>query len=134
MEERFGIPKKIFSDYSLILKGEKIWIVSKSITEKDLSGFKVEGIGLLFARYFNRQKKFKPTTNTLQVFGKYATKNIVELNEEEKNQYIKGYNLKKELSLEEGYVIIKSGKSILGCGLYREGEIKNQIPKARIIV
>jgi NOL1/NOP2/fmu family ribosome biogenesis protein len=134
LRDRFGIPKKIFSDYSFIIKGEKIWIVARDVLEKDLEGLKIESIGLLFGRYFERQKRFKPTTNALQIFGKYATKNVVELNEKEKNQYIRGYDLEKELNLEEGYVIIKFKNDMLGCGLYREGKIKNQIPKARKII
>jgi NOL1/NOP2/fmu family ribosome biogenesis protein len=134
LRDRFEIPKKIFSDYSFIIKGEKIWIVARDVLEKDLEGLKIESIGLLFGRYFERQKRFKPTTNALQIFGKYATKNVVELNEKEKNQYIRGYDLEKELNLEEGYVIIKFKNDMLGCGLYREGKIKNQIPKARKII
>ncbi|OYT42902.1 MAG: hypothetical protein B6U88_02525 [Candidatus Aenigmarchaeota archaeon ex4484_56] len=133
LRDRFSIQKKIFSNYSFIIKGEKIWIVYKDVLEKNLDGLNIESVGLLFGRYFKRQERFKPTTNALQIFGRYATKNIVELNEKEKDMYIKGYDLEKKLNLEEGYVIIKFKNDILGCGLYRNGKIKNQIPKARKI-
>jgi len=134
LRDRFGIQKKIFSDYSFIVRGEKIWIAFKDVLEKDLEGLNIEAIGLLFGRYFEKQKRFKPTTNALQIFGRYATKNIVELDEKEKDMYIKGYDLEKKLNLEEGYVIVKFKNDVLGCGLYREGKIKNQIPKARKII
>ena len=133
LRDRFSIQKKIFSNYSFNIKGEKIWIVYKDVLEKNLDGLNIESVGLLFGRYFKRQERFKPTTNALQIFGRYATKNIVELNEKEKDMYIKGYDLEKKLNLEEGYVIIKFKNDILGCGLYRNGKIKNQIPKARKI-
>ena len=134
LRDRFGISKRIFSDYSFIVRGEKIWIAFKDVLEKDLEGLNIEAIGLLFGRYFEKQKRFKPTTNALQIFGRYATKNIVELNEKEKEMYIRGYDLEKKLNLEEGYVIVKFKNDVLGCGLYREGKIKNQIPKARKII
>ena len=133
MEERFGISKKIFSGYVFSSSGEKVWIFSKEIEKKDLQGLRIEGKGLLFGRFFKKQDKFKPTTNILQIFGKHATKNIVYVDEKEKDKYIKGFDLEKELDIEEGYVILKHEKDILGCGLYREGRIKNQIPKTRII-
>jgi len=134
LRDRFGISKRIFSDYSFIVRGEKIWIAFKNVLEKDLEGLNIEAIGLLFGRYFEKQKRFKPTTNALQIFGRYATKNIVELDEKEKEMYIRGYDLEKKLNLEEGYVIVKFKNDVLGCGLYREGKIKNQIPKARKII
>ena len=134
LRDRFGISKRIFSDYSFIVRGEKIWIAFKDVLEKDLEGLNIEAIGLLFGRYFEKQKRFKPTTNALQIFGRYATKNIVELDEKEKEMYIRGYDLEKKLNLEEGYVIVKFKNDVLGCGLYREGKIKNQIPKARKII
>ena len=134
LRDRFGISKRIFSDYSFIVRGEKIWIAFKDVLEKDLEGLNIEAIGLLFGRYFEKQKRFKPTTNALQIFGRYATKNIVELDEKEKDMYIRGYDLEKKLNLEEGYVIVKFKNDVLGCGLYREGKIKNQIPKARKII
>lgn len=133
-KERFGISKKIFSDYSIIAKKEKVWIVSKDVLEKNLEGLRIETIGLLLGRYFKRQNRLKPTTNALQIFGKYATKNVVELNEEEKEKYVRGYNLKKDLELENGYIILKFDSDILGCGLYKDGEIKNQIPKSKVII
>ncbi len=93
--------------------------------------FNIESRGLLFGRFFKKQDKFKPTTNLLQVFGKHASKNVVEIDEGEKEKYIRGFDLEKEI--EEGYVILKCKKDILGCGLYRDKRIKNQIPKAKII-
>ncbi|MHC1635219.1 MAG: methyltransferase RsmF C-terminal domain-like protein [Candidatus Methanospirareceae archaeon] len=133
MEERFGIHRDVFCGYSFIVRGNKIRIVAREVANKDLSGLKVENIGILFGRYFKKENKFKPTTNALQIFGKYATKNIVELSEEEKEDYIRGFDLKKDLNIEEGYVILKYKGDVLGCGLYRDGKIKNQVPKARVL-
>ena len=98
-----------------------------------LRGLRIEAKGLLFGRYFEKQKRFKPTTNILQIFGIYANRNVVEISKEEKRRYIKGFDLEKELEIDEGYVILKFREDILGCGLYRGKRIKNQIPKARVI-
>lgn len=131
LEERFGIPRKTFSGCSFQERNEKIYVFSKSVSDKNLEGLRIEGKGMLFGRYFKTQDKFKPTTNALQVFGREATKSIIKLTEKEKIAFINGEDLEKEVELESGYVILKYGKDIIGCGLYSNGSIKNQIPKAR---
>ncbi len=131
MNQRFGIDKKYFKEFSFIKRSNKIWIVSKDVLEKNLTKLKIETVGILFGRYFKKQAKFKPTTNALQIFGKHATKNIVSLSKNEGKRYINGYDIEKELNIENGYVIVKYKRSVLGCGLYKDGFLKNQIPKSK---
>ncbi|HDD46506.1 MAG TPA: hypothetical protein ENG42_03445 [Candidatus Aenigmarchaeota archaeon] len=131
MEQRFGINRGIFKGYAFIIKNGKVWLTSREVMNRELRGIKIESVGLLFGRYSERKGIFKPTTNALQIFGKYASRNIVELNERERDDYLTGYDLEKQCDAGEGYVIIKYKHHVLGCGLYRNGIIKNQIPKAR---
>jgi NOL1/NOP2/fmu family ribosome biogenesis protein len=131
MAERFGIHKEVFRNYTFRESGEKVYIMSPDIADKDVSGLRIRGTGIVFGRFFKKEDKIKPTTNMLQIFGKFATKNIVELTEEEKSQYLRGFDIEREMDAENGYVIVKHEQDVLGCGLYVSGSLKNQIPKAK---
>jgi len=131
MEERFGISSDILSEYELV-EFKDIWI-----TSKEAAKFKTKVVrrrGLRFARVF--KKGYKLTTSAIQVFGKYATKNVVNLTQKEKVvDYLKGLNLKLDEEerggAKDGQVIVKSGNDIIGSGLLKGNVLKNQIPKGR---
>jgi NOL1/NOP2/fmu family ribosome biogenesis protein len=133
LEERFGIEKSVFSGYSFHETVDKIYVMSGDIPQKDLNNLRIVQTGIVAGRIFDKGDKFKPTTNILQIFGKFASKNIVELNEKEKEDFIRGLDIENKLTegTENGYVIVKFGKDVLGCGIYVTGQIKNQIPKSR---
>lgn len=131
MGDRFGVSKEVFRNYTFRESGERVHIMSPDIADKDLSGLRIRGTGIVFGRFFKKEAKIKPTTNMLQIFGKFATKNVVELTGEEKEQYLRGFDIDRELGAENGYVIVKHGQDVLGCGLYVNGSLKNQIPKAK---
>lgn len=131
-KREFGIKREIFENYAFLSSGKKIWMVKNESLEKikdNLEKINVQSIGIAIARV---GKVVKPTSNFLQIFGKYAKKKTIELSEKEALDYIKGLDIKKDCK-EKGYVIVKFGEDILGCGLVKEGWIKNQIPKARRI-
>ncbi len=133
LEERFGIEKSAFSGFSFHETTDKIYIMSGDIPSKDLNGLRIVQTGIVAGRIFDKGGKFKPTTNLLQIFGKFASKNMVELNEKEKEDYVRGLDIENKVSegVENGFVIVKFGKDVLGCGIYVDGQIKNQIPKSR---
>lgn len=144
LEERFGFPKKIFQEYKFLQSKDRIYIISKKLSSIGLNPITQ---GYLFARI---NKTIKPSTDMIQVFGKYATKNIIELEREEAKKIIQGLDIEldflserksavsKEMiynrnSLTDGYVILRYKNYDLGCGLLKEGRIKNQIPKGKRI-
>lgn len=129
LEDRFGIPAKLFKGYTFLKKGKNIWIFSGDpSTIRDIG--RIETIGVKFLTI--TKKALKPTTTFLQIFGKYATKNIVNLeSEEEMIQFMMGGLIKKKFNVEKGYVIVKYKDDVLGCGLYSDVGLVSQIPKAR---
>ncbi|MCK4968542.1 MAG: hypothetical protein KAS12_05785 [Candidatus Aenigmarchaeota archaeon] len=131
LDERFGISKNVFNDYHFIENEEKFWICSLDTTTIDFKNLRTEGIGMLFAR---KGLALKPTTNMIQLFGNHATKNVVELDEEQKNKFLSGLDISElDANVDSGYVIVKYKNDSLGCSLYKEGTLKNQIPKAKRI-
>ncbi len=132
INERFGIPINVFDDYVFVKSNKKVWIFGKEASEKNFSGLFVECFGMLFARL--DKGRVKPTTNAAQIFGKYATKNVVEIGEAEMYDVLRGLNLYDfECDAKDGYVLLKYKEHILGVGLKQGKFIKNMIPKARRI-
>ena len=72
----------------------------------------------------------KPSTNLLQMFGKLAKRNFLELSREDAIRFIRGEDLDSKEG-DDGYVILKHKGIPLGCGLLKEGHIKNMVPKAK---
>ena len=81
--ERFGINQEKLENYRWYV-GSKNRIY---IGPEELKRIKPESIGLCV---FRLDKTPKPTTNFLQLFGKYVTKNIIELKPSLAILFIKG--------------------------------------------
>lgn len=128
LEEKFGIPKNIMKRYLIIERKKKYWIASKDIEKADLTGLKIEAIGILLAR---KNRQIKPTTDAVQVFGKFATKNCIKLNKKQFEDVLKGMDIQTQQRAEDGYVIFFYQKMPIGIGLYRQRKVKNMIPRAR---
>lgn len=131
ISDAYGISPDIFSDYEFLEKPERIFIVSRASLSINLRNLSIEGLGLSFARISG---SIKLTTNAIQLFGRYATKNILDLDTENALKYLRGLDI-SGLPMKDlyGYVIVRSGKDYIGSGIYKDGYLKNQIPKQRRI-
>ncbi|MCS7279762.1 MAG: hypothetical protein NZ530_06900 [Thermodesulfobacteriaceae bacterium] len=121
LEERFGIEKFHWRSYEILKGSLNYWLFPKNPYLELLANLQVQTVGLLFLRRVS--KYLKPTSAFLQRFGYLANKNIVELTSEEIKILKEKQKIKKDLSLEPGYIILKKGDLILGCGLWVSGNI-----------
>ena len=132
MENRFGIPEKVFDNY-LLFKRKGSWqlINNAGLQAMSASQLKVLKVGL---RAFQKIGVFvKPTTRLIQVFGHAATKARIEIEDEQLTKLVAGEELPVEIDLDTGYVIlIKSSKRILGLGFFINGKVRSQIPKKEL--
>jgi NOL1/NOP2/fmu family ribosome biogenesis protein len=64
--------------------------------------------------------------------GPLAIRNVVELNDKELGEWIRGINLDKRTGM-KGYVMLKHGKDFVGCGKAYSQGILNHVPKERRI-
>lgn len=125
-----------FNDVGFYRKGEKIWVGSTTLLSIDLPILMRKG--LLFARKIKNGYKF--TSNGIQLFGKSIDGNTINLSREEAERYIRGedifvqHSTQREAPLEKGQVIVRWASFPLGVGLYKDGRLKNQIPRARRII
>ena len=127
-EERFGIPRELFSDYTLYSdhKG-RIFMAPKKLVAEDIA----ITVGMQIGRV---NGAIKPSTNFLQAFGRHAGKSILPLAKEQAIAYAKGEDIKVHTrpdGISDGYVLLKYLDFPLGCGLLKGDQLKNMLPKAR---
>jgi hypothetical protein len=123
---RFGIGQERLENY-------KWYIGSKNrvyIGPEELERINPESIGICI---FRLDRTPKPTTNFLQFFGRYITKNIIEIKRNEAIEYCNGKNLDPgpESDVDPGFVAVRYKNRFLGCGHWDGNMLKNQIPKSR---
>ncbi|WP_435097032.1 DUF7122 family protein [Halarchaeum sp. P4] len=129
-EDRFGVPRDVFDDYTFWEKGAgKVWVSASDVPD----GLEVESLGITFLR--TRQEHWKPTTNAAQRFGRHATDCVVTLSREEAERFVAGEDQELEWDGDWGYLIaaheVEGEREPLGVGLYLHGELRSMIPKGR---
>ena len=127
LKEQWGYEEKL--EYAFVLTDkERIYIVNRSIDALDLTKLRINSVGLYFAEFRNNELRL--SIEGSQLIGPKATKNVVELDNAELKQWLRGEDLEKQNDA-QGFVIIKHGNDYLGCGKCKEGKILNFVPKAR---
>lgn len=112
---------------------DKIRIYSGSLSKTDLNildkNVRIESIGLYFARI--QQDGIRLTIDGIQLVKNQITKNILEINDKESMEWLKGQDL--NIKEERSFKIIKNDNEFLGCGKSTGEKITNFIPKERRI-
>jgi NOL1/NOP2/fmu family ribosome biogenesis protein len=127
LAQRFGFPDNVFRDLALVDHEEDVFITTPEAEEFDR--IKPVRKGIRLARVFAHG--IKPTTNAMQLLGGHATKNAIEVNEEQAAAFVQGEAALLTADAEEGFVIVKHGGFVLGVGVYRRGLLKSQVPLSR---
>ena len=127
MGSRFGIPSEAFEGVSFYLRGRNVWAFSLP----EIPDLAWETVGLRVISVRGRVPK--PTTAALQLFGRHATKNVVDLGAEDALKFAAGERQRISAPVEDGYVVVSHGGDVLGCGQYLDGELISLLPKERRI-
>lgn len=128
IEKQWGAEIKL--DYGF-LKNQKnrIFIISKDISKIDISRLRINSVGMYFCEIDG--KGIRLSIEGSQIVGPKATKNVVELDEEETRKWFKGEDLEKYCQNCSGFVILKNNNDFLGNGKYSNGRILNYVGKSR---
>ncbi|RME79128.1 MAG: hypothetical protein D6769_03295 [Methanobacteriota archaeon] len=118
--ERFGISLPYFLELE---EGSKKVIAYSGKKEG-------EKYGLIAAK--KSDIGYKPTSNFLQLYGGLAIRNVISLTKKEALAYARGEDIRIGGN-KRGFVVVMQGSSCLGCGLVKDGQLINQIPKVRRI-
>ncbi|MEK6859479.1 MAG: hypothetical protein AABX54_01560 [Nanoarchaeota archaeon] len=131
LNKQFGVKEL---PYLIIQFGkEKLRLYSGSLSKEELyhldNEIRIENIGLYFAKQEN--EGIRPTLDGVQLFKNQITKNILELNDKQAEEWLKGNDL--DIQTDRGWKILKHKQEFIGCGKSTGERITNFMPKERRI-
>ena len=125
--ERFGIPRAAFAELATVVGQETVFVATPEVMGFDTVRPMRRGIRL--CRLFPHS--VKPTTWAMQVLGRHATRNCVDVSRKQAVELIGGAQLEVEVDVERGFVLIRCNGFTVGVGLYKRPVLKSQIPRYR---
>ena len=128
IEDQWGA--KIRMDYGFLSNNKnRIFIISREISKIDISNLRLNSVGMYFCEVDNLGIRL--SIEGSQIVGPKATKNAVELDEDETKRWLKGEDLEKNCGNCSGFVILRHRNDFLGNGKYANGRILNYVAKTR---
>ncbi len=132
LESQFGISKLPDKVFFSINKKERVYIINREAFDVDQIALRVNSFGLYFGTYM--KDGFRLNIEGSQLVGPQATKNVLKLSVEERNFWLKGFDLEKELpETESEYVLLKHEGDFLGSGKIKNNKILNYVSKSRTL-
>ena len=130
LNEQFGITAL---PYLLVQFGKgKIKAYSGNLSTEELrvldKNINIENIGLYF---LNINEGIRLTFDGISLFKNQITKNILELNNSQTEEWMKGNDLM--INTNKGFVVLKNNNEFIGCGKSTGEKITNFVPKERRI-
>jgi len=124
LEEQFG-NKKVLEFGFLENNKDKLYLISKEYAQIDEKTLRINNLGLYFG-------KREIDGLRLSIEGSQLiepTKNIIQLNKEQMELWVKG----EDISIEHptSYVIVKYENDSLGCGKVINNNLRNMVSKER---
>ena len=127
IEEQWGA--KLKPDYAFLKNPKnRVFIVNKDISKIDFSKLRTNSIGMYFCEI--DKLGIRLSIEGSQIIGPKATKNIVEINEEQTKKWFSGEDLEINGNYSD-FVIIKHNNDFLGSGKYKNGRVLNYVNKSR---
>jgi len=127
ISERFGIPADGFDGLAVLEDQETVFVGTPEVMSFDSVRPMRRGIRL--ARVY--PYSVKPTTFGMQVLGGQATRNVVELADEQAKLLINGGSIETEVEADNGFVLLRWKGLVVGVGFYKRPVLRSQIPKFR---
>ncbi len=125
LQDQFDFSGKL--DYSLFINQDKKIFIFNKDAEINFSKIKANSLGLYFA---NLKNELRLTIEGSQIIGPYSKKNILEVNEDQLQDWIHGRDMETDKKF-EGFVLIRNKNDFYGTGRYKEGKMLNFVPKER---
>jgi len=88
----------------------------------------VEIIGLYLIK---KERNLRLSLDATQIFQNQISKNIVEINDKQLEEWLRGNNI--DIKKESGIYVVKHGDDFIGCGISDGKKIINHVPKERRI-
>lgn len=130
LKEHYGIKELKIDKAFLQSTKDKIYLISKKISELDPKSLRINLIGLYFAKL--EKTGIRLSIEGAQIIGPKSTKNVVKLDKSQMNDWIRGNDIGYNADV-EGFIIVKHKNDFFGVGTYKDGKILNYVPKERRI-
>ena len=127
LSDRFGIPAAVFDRLVTLEDQETVFVGTPEVMDFDAVRPMRRGIRL--ARMY--PYSLKPTTFGMQVLGGQATRNVIDVTDEQAKLLINGGTLSADLEADNGFVLIGWRGFVAGVGFYKRPVLKSQIPRFR---
>ena len=127
LSERFGIPREAFDSLATVEDQETVFVGTPEAMKFDAVRPMRRGIRL--ARVY--PYSLKPTTSGMQVLGVQATRNVIDLGDEQARLLINGGTLRTDVEVDNGFVLIRWRGFVAGVGFYKRPVLRSQIPRFR---
>jgi NOL1/NOP2/fmu family ribosome biogenesis protein len=127
LSDRFGIPVETLDRLAAVEEQETVFVGTPEVMEFDAVRPMRRGIRL--ARVY--PYSLKPTTFGMQVLGGHATRNVIDLGDEQAKLLINGGSLSTDLEADNGFVLVRWRGFVVGVGFYKRPVLKSQIPRFR---
>jgi NOL1/NOP2/fmu family ribosome biogenesis protein len=131
LARKFGVAQERFKSHA-VFRGRDESYVS---TREAFSFREVKALrkGLEFAKVYDQD--IKPDNDLIQLFGRHATRNRVEMKEHQVKKFLRGEILKVGSlpDIEKGFVIVCLGDLPVGMGKYNGIEIRSAVKRERRI-
>ena len=129
LNENYGIDK--LPHLFLQIGKEKIRAFSGSLTKEEISKIaryvNIEIIGIYLAKF--EKDGIRLSHNAVTLLADKITKNILEINDEQAHEWMRGNDL--PIKMENKYLVVRNKNLLLGCGKSTGERIINFIPKER---
>ncbi len=139
LEAQFGLDPSFLKKYAFLLQETKqrLYLANANIVEEDLESLRPDALGLYFGTLIPNNE-IRLTIEGGQLLGPFATKNVLELDDEQFRHWIRGNAL--DLATEQrGFLLLKHNNDYCGCGKpvldEKHGTVSlhNYIPKTRYV-
>jgi len=129
IEKQWGAKLKL--DYVFLRNNKnRVFVVNKDISKIDLSKLRINSFGMYFCEI--DRIGIRLSIEGSQLVGPKATKNLIEINEKQTKQWLKGEDLEIKENY-SGFVILKHNNYFLGTGKFKENKVLNYVGKSRRI-
>ena len=128
LSEQWGCSKR-FDYVFLVSKDDNIFITNRDFGKIDTKILRINSVGLYFGELKN--ERLRLSIEGSQIVGPCAKKNVIELDDAQSMEWLKGNDVDKEC--EDCLAIIKTKFGFAGCGQAKQGKILNFVPKTRRI-
>lgn len=129
LKEQFGFDEKL-SFVFLRSNKDKLYVINREIEMVELEKLRIDALGLYFGKL---EHGLRLSIEGSQIVGPKAKKNIIHINTEEFDSWLKGKDFEVKTDC-KGLVLVKYEEEFVGCGRIKNDVLMNFVPKARRLV